>query len=434
MWTIIILVILNFIILKLFGINILKHLLFNPKINASITVVAIVLYIIEFAVSVVRIIPEVAVNPRLIGSVILLIGLIVVWTISILDCIQDIRRGEEYYGRGENYYGLVEDRISKLYAVKSITSWLTGGLSRAVFYLVTSRYIPKAALADVKATFEGKRPVEVNPQYPYGSSFVANFFAGFYSIEFLRFADPYITNAVSYVVENMFLEWKAVRYKAVNPSYGCPYTDYRFVMRYGEKYDLLRPEIENRIKRNLESGKFLTNERHVDEEFKLREDRLAEATEKEEDKNFVVKVIENIPKEGREALAKAREEIENARNELSSKESLYTYVDYNFYEECKRKAVEALSDKTCMPVRNIVELEELSFLNDLQKKGYKPDQRWREYFVIFIMQSLVQDGIVKDESALDGILDTHQYGLADGRPMLERDGNNNPALALDDDD
>ncbi len=117
-------------------------------------------------------------------------------------------------------------------------------------------------------------------------------------------------------------------------------------------------------------------------------------------------------------MAETQEKIKNARNELSSKESLYTYVDYNFYEECKRKAVEALSDKTCMPVRTIVGLEKLSFLNDLQKKDYKPNQRWSEYFVIFIMQSLVQDGIVKGESSLDGILDTHQYGLVNGKPIL----------------
>ena len=50
------------------------------------------------------------------------------------------------------------------------------------------------------------------------------------------------------------------------------------------------------------------------------------------------------------------------------------------------------------------------------------------------MQSLVQEGIVKDEAVLDGILDTHQYGLVNGRTMLVRDANNTPELDLGDDD
>ena len=187
MRTLIILVIANFIILKLFGINILKHLLFNPKINATIVGIGIVLNIIGAVVDRKN------------------MWMIIPWIISILDCIQDVIWGE-------NYYGSVEEHISPLYAAKCITSMLTRGLSRAVFLMFTSLCIPRIAQADVKAAFEGKIPVRVDPQYPYGSSFVANFFDRFYSIEFLKFADYYIENAVLYVVENLenlFEEWKS---------------------------------------------------------------------------------------------------------------------------------------------------------------------------------------------------------------------------------
>ncbi|MBD5504057.1 MAG: hypothetical protein HDR09_10040 [Lachnospiraceae bacterium] len=408
MWTIIILVIANFIIVRLFGINILKHLLFNPKINASIVGLGIIMNIISAVVDRKQ------------------VWLIIPWIVSILDCIQDIIWGE-------NYYGSVEDHISPLYAAKCITSILTRGISRAAFFLFTSLCIPRIALADVKRTFEGKRPTEVDPQYPYGSSFVANFFDRFYSIEFLRSADPYITNAVLYVIENLenlFVEWKAVRYDSFNSLYGCPYTDHEFVRKYSEKCKPYRTELENRIRNNLEEGKLLTNEKCVDEEFQLRENRLAKAVDKAKNKKLIVKFTEKMTEEGRQALANAQAEIENTKSELFLKESVYTYVDSKFYEDCKRKVLDALSDKASMPVRTIVKLDKLSFLNDVQRKDIKLDQRWREYFVIFIMQELIQEGIVKDEAVLGGILDTHQYGLVNGKTILCRDKDNpvNPKL------
>lgn len=412
MQMIIILVIINFIIMKLFGINILKHLLFNPKINASIVGVGIIINIITAIV-----------NQKQ-------IWLIIPWIISILDCLQDIICGE-------NYYGSVEEHISPLYAVKCITSMFTNGLSRAAFFLFTSLCIPRIALADVKKTFEGKKPTEVNPQYPYNSSFVANFFDGFYSIKFLQFADSYIAGAVLYVVENLenlFVEWKAVRYDRFNSLYGCSYTDYQFVRKYCEKSKPYRPEIENRIRNNIENGTLLTNKKCIDEEFQLRKDRLAKVSEKVKNKKFIVKFAEKMTEEGKNALEQVWER-ENAKRELSLPESLYTYVDINYFRDCKKRALEALQEKAAMPIRKIVELDGLSFLDKQQEKDYGLNPRWKEYFVIYIMQSLVKDGIVEESDFLDGILDTHQYRYVNGKTGLSRNGDDPYSpLYMEDDD
>lgn len=402
MWTIIIIVIANFIIVKLFGINILKHLLFNPKINASIVGLGIIMNIISAVVDRKQ------------------AWLIIPWIVSILDCIQDVVWGE-------NYYGAVEDHISPLYAAKCITSMFTRGISRAAFLLFTSLCIPRIALADVKSTFEGKRPTEVDPQYPYGSSLVANFFDGFYSMEFLRFADPYIENAVLYVVENLenlFMEWKVVRYDSLNSSYGCPYTDYQLVRKYCEKCKPYKSEIENIIKMNLSEGKFLTNEKCVDEEFQLRKDRLERAYPQK----FLEKFAEKMTDVGKQLLAE-REEVERELL-FTSQKFLYTYVDINYYHNCEQKISEIMSNRGDLSACDIVELDELAFLIDLQKKDSGCNLRWREYFVIFIMQSLVDKGIIKEDQRSKKILDTHQYSHVNGKPRPSLVGSDPANAAL----
>ena len=198
--------------------------------------------------------------------------------------------------------------------------------------------------------------------------------------------------------------------------------------KYCEKCKPYMSDIENRIRYTLEEGKLLTNEKCVDEEFQLRSDRLAKVTDKMENKKFIVKFAETITEEGREALKQTQYEREKAEGELFSKGSLYTYIDNNYYENCKKNVTEALSRRTIMPVRSIINLEELVFLNDLQKNDSRLDRRWREYFIIFIMDSLVKDGIVKAEDNLNGILDTHQYGLANGKTILLHSKANNPEL------
>ncbi len=506
MWKFIILVIANFIIWKLFGINILKHLLFNPKINASIVGLGIILNIIAAIV-----------DRRN-------MWMIIPWIISILDCIQDVIWGE-------NYYGSVEDHISPLYAVKCISSMLTRGLSRAVFLIFTSLCIPRIAQADVKAAFEGRLPMEVDPQYPYSSSFVANFFDRFYSQEFLRFADPYIKNTVLYVLGNLFEGQNVVRYNTIlGDSYRCPYTDDQFVKRYCGEYRLHGTEIQSKIRNSLEEGIILSNKRFIDEtlariryvdvstmnedlgvkeslytyidvnyyhecgqkildvlsnrrillacdiadqnEFSFladlqrkdpkcdrrwREyfiifimqpllsegiilsnekcineeyDRIKKKLEDAYPKKPLVKLAENITQEGRQAIAERKQ----AEREFFARERFYTYIDSNFYKNCKRKVLEALSEKATMVLRRIVELDELAFLKILQEEDSGLNQRWREHFIIFVMQPLVQEGSIREEDCLDGIWDTHQYGLVNGKAKLSRNGNANPLLIIDDDD
>lgn len=414
MWTIIILLIVNFIIKKLFDINILKHLLFNPKINASITAGVCFFEIIKAVFTVA--------NQGKIHFIIIVLLRSIPWLITILDCVQDIIWGEEYYG-------LVENHISPLYAVKSITSCLTVGLSRAVFFLFTSLYIPRAALRDVNQIFEGRRPTDVDPQYPYNSSFVANFFDRFYSTKFLQFADPYITEAVLYVVENLenlFAEWKAVRYDRFNSLYGCPYTDDQFIRKYCEKAKPYRMEFEKIIRNNLEEGKLLTNKKCVDDEIQLRKENL----EKFYPKKKIVKWAEKFTEEGKQALAERAE----AERSLLAKESLYTYINANYYYDCGEKVSEAMSNRTILSACDIAELDEVVFLKDLEKKDSGCNGRWREYFIIFNMQWLVSEEIVNDENISNAILDRHQYGLVNGKAMVSRNANDIPGLALDDED
>ncbi len=486
MWKFIILVIANFIIWKIFGINILKHLLFNPKINASIVGLGIILNIIAAIV-----------DRRN-------MWMIIPWIISILDCIQDVIWGE-------NYYGSVDDHISPLYAVKCISSMLTRGLSRAVFLIFTSLCIPRIAQADVKAAFEGRVPMEVDPQYPYGSSFVANFFDRFYSQEFLRFADPYIKNTVLYVLGNLFEGQNVVRYNTIlGDSYRCPYTDDQFVKRYCGEYRLHESEIKSKIRNSLEEGSILTNEKFVnetvpfqtetlytyidvnyyrecrqkilktfsdrgallvrdiadqkefvflmvlmekdagcdrnwrkyfimfimqplvsegiiltnkefvDEEIRLRRSRLERAYPQK----LIQKFTEMVTEEGKKALA----ERANAENELFSEESLYTYVDKNYYHECGQKIVEEMENKGGLSVGDMIEQFKLPFIKDLQEKDIGYNHRWQEYFIMFMMQPFISEGVISDETLSDAILDTHQYGLVNGKARLSRT-KSNPAYA-----
>lgn len=132
----------NFIvaILKWIG-NVIKTILFGPKVNSILTIILLVCFLIaDFS--------ELGdgIQPLL----------KVLWILSILDCIRDILLADSYYRYG----------VDRLYAVKSVLSLLTLGLVRGVFLFVVGPLMHRSVTQELRKTVDsGQR---VSPHYRKG--------------------------------------------------------------------------------------------------------------------------------------------------------------------------------------------------------------------------------------------------------------------------
>ena len=122
------------IILIALLIKLLKHILFNPRVNSAISIIGFIALIVYLWN-----------KPYKLA--------LVVFAIAIIDCIRDIVLAEYLYDD-------VEISIDPLYAIKSILSILTLGLFRAIFLLIIVPCISHSVSSKINKTLNSGYPLE----------------------------------------------------------------------------------------------------------------------------------------------------------------------------------------------------------------------------------------------------------------------------------
>lgn len=106
-----------------------KHILFNPRLNSALSIIALVVLSIK-----------------------LHNGLVYVLSvIAIIDCVRDILMAEILYEE-------IEEDIDRTYAIKSILSIVTLGIARVVFILIIVPYFSFSASSDIKRKMKAGYP------------------------------------------------------------------------------------------------------------------------------------------------------------------------------------------------------------------------------------------------------------------------------------
>ena len=122
----------GYILLALFIISlivvIVKYVLFHPQTNSVVSIIVLSLMIIF---------PSVIAPP-------FLFMFLALWLVPIIDCIRDFRRAPEYYETD------LEMELDKFYLIKSLTSLVTVGLARYVFFFIVDPAIRHYAASRIK--------------------------------------------------------------------------------------------------------------------------------------------------------------------------------------------------------------------------------------------------------------------------------------------
>lgn len=113
----------------------IRHVLFNPKLNSVLTIIGLGALCIVYR------------DFSIFGY------LLVISLIAAIDCIRDIVLAEELYED-------VNDVIDRAYAVKSILSILTLGHARVIFILIIVPIISAIASSDVKKKMYSGYPIQ----------------------------------------------------------------------------------------------------------------------------------------------------------------------------------------------------------------------------------------------------------------------------------
>lgn len=330
-----------------YGISFLfSHCLFNPKVNSFLSIIGYILVIIlsDF--------------PIIIK---------ILWAVCIIDCIRDIIISDKYYEK------LTEYRSDNFYALKSISSLLTLGLSRIVFLSAVNLWF----IWSVSSYFKKKKVILCNNYYN------ENGLTGF--------------------------------------QYYC-------VM------------LEDYTSKALENGEILTNKQTILGEIdqsKKKIDKYKSNIYKDTPSKLSQTFLEMLTKEGRE-MRKERSEIhfikrkksDNAQQKISEyqKSDSSIYVDKHFFEYCKGEISKALETKGTLSVKDICKLSEVQALLHF------PESQLTEtviyFFVVFMLKSLVKDGVLEENDLSDNLLENFQYKHVNGKVMKSTDISE--LLALDD--
>lgn len=330
MWYIII-VLAAVLLFAKYGINAIKYILFEPRLNSAISIIYIICII--------------AAGKKVSGvwNVVLIV--------SIIDCICDIIIAKDYY---EN----IECRVDPLYRIKSLASLFTLGLARSAFLLVIEPGIY------CYARFDLKKIVKKEKVFPYPTEIV-----------------------------------------------------YSHCLQYRKYFNEL-------LNKKLEDGTVLSNQEFLVQRAKL----ISEKLEESYPKNFVNKLIEMSPA-GNESKMKRWQ----AQIEIDSLSSIYAYIDSYFYNQCKQEISDKMVNHSVLAPSGIVQKVELNCLKKINNKNIFQKDNWIEYFVEFVLNSLVQDGIFEKYDYSNSIWEIYQYKHVRGVDMLVRNADDNPDLALDDD-
>ena len=112
-----------------------RHILFNPRVNSVITIIALAILVIRT-------------EPIMILLII----------ISVIDCVRDIVRAEDYYED-------IEISIDRLYMTKSLLSIMTLGFVRAAFLLIVYPILYISVSSDIKRKVAAGLPMSNESQY-----------------------------------------------------------------------------------------------------------------------------------------------------------------------------------------------------------------------------------------------------------------------------
>lgn len=261
--------------------------------------------------------------------------------------------------------------------------------------------------------------VRVDPLYRL-KSLTALFTWGLSRVVFLLFADVFIARSATIEAKKILEKKKIVPHgDMVINDCATSFAKRHFYHQYKIKY-------WQAINKMLIEGSVLSNEMIIDKEFQ----RYKEKLEKAYPKSIIGKMGEIISEEGQAA----KKERENAENEISLQSRLYAYVDKEFYNDCQHKISESLETCGTLSPSSILWLDGLKNISELHKNDFNLPVKWAEYLIIFLMQPLVQEQTIEDCDLSDRILENHQYRHIKGLPMLTRNAEDNPLLALDDDD
>lgn len=128
-----------------------KYVLFEPRINSALT--------IAFNIYVLFKLTEVS------------FGVILLFILSIADCVTDIFIAKYYYRN-------IEDGIDSFYCFKSIVSLLTFGMARGIFLLVIEPFLFWMAWHDVNRTLKNNKVIlaEIVSRRPFWRQYKLHFF------------------------------------------------------------------------------------------------------------------------------------------------------------------------------------------------------------------------------------------------------------------
>lgn len=182
------------------------------------------------------------------------------------------------------------------------------------------------------------------------------------------------------------------------------------------------------VQKRLRKGKLVSNEDAIKQWMQARRYKAERVYQANSPQNVIGKIAEAVAEvfteEGKER-AIVREDARKLTYLTGSE--YYAYIDVRFYHKCKQMIAKAMENRSTLRPQDIMELDEVKNIEKLPKDSVN-------YIGIFILEALVQDGIVEKVDLLDDVRDIWQYRHVQGKQILCRDAANNPLLALDDDE
>lgn len=360
-----------------------RYTMFNPRVNSYTSIVFNILFMVAMV--------KMGSGQDIDIPTIVMINL---WFCAIIDCIWDIREVssfDEVLEYGDNF----------IYRIKVMVSFHTLGVGRAAFLLCrVSRLLCLAV---------------------------------YLLIEPLIIAVS-VWGDVKMIKKNKIMPQQVSRWN----SYRTLSAEQDFQEKYWTKLSIL-------IEREMEKGSILSNGQIVDEILREQNEKFIQRYMNQK-KNTPVpaKIVEKVAgllnEEIKEAKRKAeKEEIEQKREQERIKSVIgvspsiyYAYIDARFYKQCKDDISKALSGHGTLSPSDIVPLVGLQNLVSLHKGAFDADrgEYFIYYFMLYVLKELEQEGVVKENSYSDNILDLYQYSHIHGIPMASRNAESNPRLAL----
>ena len=136
-----------------------------------------------------------------------------------------------------------------------------------------------------------------------------------------------------------------------------------------------------------------------------------------------------------------KEKRKNAEQMLSSDalKEYYAYLPSRVFGNYQQTLINAMSDKTTLSVEDIKKLPELAAINanvPLDSQNGRNSDYWSTFFIVMALSPLIQTGEFEDlDCNTKDPIDIHSYHYTRStKQMISVNANDDPSLALDDDD